>query len=517
MSHIWSSFRGGRLALALSIVGVVLAAAGPAGAFAAGPVTWGAPQLADSGNSFGGVACPSATFCVASDSQGQILTSSTPADGSSWQVTNQVSGNPLYGLSCAPDASVCAATDGSYVYTSGDPGDATPTWNGEPLGSVAATSCPTANFCAAVGGETLYTTTDPTAANPDWTPTAFSGVHGTFQSISCPTAQLCVWVSLGGDVFTSSNGGATYTQVTPSPALQFYSVSCESVSLCVAVAGGGQELVSTDPTGSASQWVVRTVETPGSQPQNKEATGILSAVSCPSHLCVALDGNGYAYADANVLSPTSSWTTTFADQTGQSGPGDTVSCPPATYVCYAVDSAGQVLKGTVAKETLTVSRAGSGSGSVAGEQIHCPTTCSAGYPAGTQVTLKATPSAGSLFNGWSGACTGTVACTVTMASGEQVLATFDKKLTAPHGTKITSASIKNSKRSATFKFTAAGTVTGFKCALVKGGSATGAKFAKCSSPKAYTHLAKAKYTFAVEAYNAAGSDPHPATRTFTIG
>lgn len=77
-------------------------------------------------------------------------------------------------------------------------------------------------------------------------------------------------------------------------------------------------------------------------------------------------------------------------------------------------------------ELLTVSVAGSGSGSVAGGGISCPGTCSNSYPSSTgSVTLTPTASPGSTFAGWSGACTGTGPCTLPIGLYDQaVTATF---------------------------------------------------------------------------------------------
>ena len=46
--------------------------------------------------------------------------------------------------------------------------------------------------------------------------------------------------------------------------------------------------------------------------------------------------------------------------------------------------------------------------------IDCGTDCTESYACGTSVQLHATPATGSLFGGWSGACTGTGACTVAV-------------------------------------------------------------------------------------------------------
>jgi hypothetical protein len=78
-------------------------------------------------------------------------------------------------------------------------------------------------------------------------------------------------------------------------------------------------------------------------------------------------------------------------------------------------------------QTLTVARAGTGSGTVTSSPsgINCGTTCSASYANGTSVTLTASAASGSTFTGWSGACTGTGTCTVAMSAARSVTATFN--------------------------------------------------------------------------------------------
>lgn len=84
---------------------------------------------------------------------------------------------------------------------------------------------------------------------------------------------------------------------------------------------------------------------------------------------------------------------------------------------------------TVQALTLTVTKAGNGSGTVTSSPvgINCGAGCSASYNYGTVVTLNATPAIGSTFTGWSGACTGTGACAVTMNASKSVTATFTLK------------------------------------------------------------------------------------------
>ncbi|GFE60846.1 hypothetical protein AOG2_14330 [Geobacter sp. AOG2] len=56
--------------------------------------------------------------------------------------------------------------------------------------------------------------------------------------------------------------------------------------------------------------------------------------------------------------------------------------------------------------------------------ISCGATCSASFDSGTSVSLTASPDPGSVFSGWSGACSGTGTCTVT--STQSVTATFTR-------------------------------------------------------------------------------------------
>ncbi len=76
---------------------------------------------------------------------------------------------------------------------------------------------------------------------------------------------------------------------------------------------------------------------------------------------------------------------------------------------------------------LNISKSGTGTGSVTSNPagINCGTTCSSNYSSGSSVTLTATPASGSSFTGWSGACTGTNTCVVTMNAATMVTANFE--------------------------------------------------------------------------------------------
>ena len=78
--------------------------------------------------------------------------------------------------------------------------------------------------------------------------------------------------------------------------------------------------------------------------------------------------------------------------------------------------------------TQTLNVVVSGNGSVTAPSISCGTNCSVTYATGTLVTLTATPASFNRFTGWSGACTGTQTCSMTMDATKSVTATFASTL-----------------------------------------------------------------------------------------
>jgi hypothetical protein len=91
-----------------------------------------------------------------------------------------------------------------------------------------------------------------------------------------------------------------------------------------------------------------------------------------------------------------------------------------------LNNAGPVTVQASAVPTLSVNRSGGGAGAVTSTPagISCGTDCTEPYPSGTAVTLTATPAAGATFTGWSGDCTGTGPCTVTMTTNRAATASF---------------------------------------------------------------------------------------------
>ncbi|MBU3945206.1 MAG: hypothetical protein KKE97_06215, partial [Proteobacteria bacterium] len=75
---------------------------------------------------------------------------------------------------------------------------------------------------------------------------------------------------------------------------------------------------------------------------------------------------------------------------------------------------------------LSVSQEGNGNGSVTSSPagIDCGSECSASFDPNMSVTLTATPGLETVFSGWSGACSGSGDCIVSMDQARSVTATF---------------------------------------------------------------------------------------------
>ena len=95
--------------------------------------------------------------------------------------------------------------------------------------------------------------------------------------------------------------------------------------------------------------------------------------------------------------------------------------------CTVTMSQARTVTVVFASYTLTVRKTGVGTGTITSDVggINCTGTCSTPFPAGTTVTLTATPAAGSSFTSFTG-CTPLAAntCTVVMTAAKSVSAAF---------------------------------------------------------------------------------------------
>lgn len=450
--------------------GNVLTSADPGG----GAAAWSLANI-DSTNSLESMSCPTSSLCVAGDANGNLVTSTNPAGGSAaWSAPIPVATEQMFGIAC-PSEALCVAVDqDGSIASSSDPTNSG-AWNvaNNVDGSsvITGVSCPTESFCVAVdnAGNAL-TSTDPTSGS--WTPTSVGDPNtNNLEAVACPSVSLCVVVDTQGDVLASTNPGAgspSWTSANVDGSNVFSAIACPTTALCFAVDGSGNVVSSTDPTGGVSAWSTEHVD----------GTITLTSISCPViTVCLTADRSG------NVLVGSSppAVTTGSAGSVGETGvtlsgtvnpsglnvsdchfsygigspsganapcsasPGSGTSDVPVsanlsgllggtTYEFRLVaKTGGGTTFGAVGMFTtvgvlLTVSRAGSGSGTVTSSPagISCGATCSDRYPHGTPVGLTATPAAGSTFAGWAGGgCSGIGTCTVATNADTAVTATFN--------------------------------------------------------------------------------------------
>jgi hypothetical protein len=91
-----------------------------------------------------------------------------------------------------------------------------------------------------------------------------------------------------------------------------------------------------------------------------------------------------------------------------------------------IDSA-KTCTATFTTYSLAVNLSGNGTGSVTSKPkgIKCGTACTSNFKPGTAVTLIAKAAKASVFTGWTGACSGTGTCSLTMSANSSVGAMFN--------------------------------------------------------------------------------------------
>ncbi len=158
-------------------------------------------------------------------------------------------------------------------------------------------------------------------------------------------------------------------------------------------------------------------------------TSALSLLSLPSSPFSGIDCGSICVTEIAPMTgetPAPSLVATAAPHsrfTGWSGAcSGTVICRPPTAGNVEVTANFEAIP----QRTLTVNKSGGGEGAITSAPVglDCGPTCTAGFDQGTEITLTAEESPGSEFTGWSGACTGTAPCDLTLDQDRQVTAGF---------------------------------------------------------------------------------------------
>jgi len=221
-----------------------------------------------------------------------------------------------------------------------------------------------------------------------------------------------------------------------------------------------------------------------------------------------LDGGNHTVTTGFALVHGALYTVSLAAVDLAGNPATTVSVTNVTYADRFI---------------LTVQKEGGGNGTVSapagtGSGINCGSQCSETYLNNTTVSLSWEAAEFSSFIGWSGACSGTGFCVVTMDGVKNVTATFADN--TPPDTAITSWPANPTTSTAfSFSFTSTEPGSTFECRL--GGSAwdncappysDSIVYAQCSTCRADSQL-----SFAVRAKDQNGNyDPAPASYSWTI-
>jgi hypothetical protein len=432
--------------------------------------TWSTPVDVDGANELYGISCPSSSICVAVDWNGDAVYLLNPTGTLKTYVQSVDTDWQLAAISC-PSTGMCVAVDkgGNAEVTTALASCTTttcaPAWTEEtkidttqasatPPSALTGIDCPTTTLCVAVDyiGDTMI------ASNPETTPwktTASVSGANALTGVGCDAALACIAIDSGGDgevddslTATTPSWSAPQT-IVPSGAS---AISCVSGALCAVTDGSGDVATTTTPTAATPTWTSQTVDSghalsaiacpsasscvagddsgdavigyghflsislPGAGSGSVTGTGL----NCPSSLCDA----GYPSTTSVPLSESAASGSAF---TGWSGGG----CSGLASTCDVSVSAIEDVSATFEPlELIGLSASGSGAGSVGatdsleGPTLNCTSACSADYAADTTLDITETPASGSIFTGWSGPCTGTGICRVSVQNAATVTATF---------------------------------------------------------------------------------------------
>ena len=213
---------------------------------------------------------------------------------------------------------------------------------------------------------------------------------------------------------TGSFGAATYFAVGNYP----HSISIGDLNL-----DGKPDLAVANASSDNVSILINQFAAPSALTITKLGTGSGTVTSSPAGIDCGVDcSEPYNSGTVVTLTATPAIGSVFAAWSGDPDCTDGIITMDTNKTCTATFNLS-----TVQQFALTVNKQGTGSGTVTSSPagINCGTDCTEVYNSGTSVTLTATPDAGSVFAGWTGACTGTGNCAITMDAAKTVTATFN--------------------------------------------------------------------------------------------
>jgi hypothetical protein len=269
--------------------------------------------------------------------------------------------------------------------------------------------------CSGTQGCTVALTSATTSVEADFTAQTFAldvstsgngSVSSDVGGISCGSACSAPY-AYGTMVTLTAHPGS-------GAQLSSWGGACSgSASTCVVNMTAARSVVATFGSTANVTVTVNVTGTGGGSVMSSTGT------TCTSASCAITVASGASV----TLTPSAGMGSTFAGWSNGACAGSG-ACTLAPTTSQSVTA---TFNATVVSHTLTVTKDGTGTGTVSGGGISCGATCTKSLAEGAMVSLSAAPAGDSTFAGWTGGgCSATSPCTVTMGTSDMTVnATFN--------------------------------------------------------------------------------------------
>ncbi len=297
---------------------------------------------------------------------------------------------------------------------------------------------------------------------------------GSAQTVTLYFAEM-YWTAAGQRTFDVAVNGATVLS---------------AFDIFVAAGGAGRAIARSFDTVADASGRVTIQFTRGGGPDHAKVCAITVAAGGPvseHQLTVARSGLGSGTVSGTGIdcgatcsqryASGTTVTLTAAAGTGSSFTGWSGACAGTSGTCVVTMTAPQTVTATfqtvATTAPLTVTKGGTGQGTVSGPNLQCGTVCSALYSTIDTVTLTAAAASGSTFAGWGGDCTGTAStCVLPMTGPRTVTATFVATPTDTCKTPTGSGQSGNFETTGAVCYTVTATIHGWGCSNMDGRTVT---------------------------------------------
>ena len=284
---------------------------------------------------FGVVAayCSSSSFCVAGQKDGHIKYSEKPASTTWPEVAVGAKTEAMNGVFCLSSSFCAAVTNVGELYVADTEAKVKEkeAWKSTDVDGATALhgiSCISTTSCVAVDG--VGDVLDLTIEGSGAATVSKDDIDGTNEltAITC-VSSTCVTVDDQGNIFASTNSGASWSEQELVVGNKLTSVSCASSSLCLAADAAGA-VTTFDPAVASSHT------------QSIDGENSVNAASCiPSSTdCIVSDSKGNAYYATNVSTGTNGTWTKWGGPTEES-PSLAVDCP-SSALCVLADGKAEL-------------------------------------------------------------------------------------------------------------------------------------------------------------------------------